>query len=206
MGTHGRLFFPKEKVFSRGLKQSAVWMNEFYDDAIRDFDQQFEQIVRYLKEKQQLQNTIIVLMSDHGINSTFARTPLIFFFPQHEHTGHFKGNVQHIDIAPTILDYLQLQTPPWMEGMSLLQAPLPPERPLIYVAEVDEGGSKPPFGNLAALGMVVCNQGYELELASGGKMIRNFTTEGKAGCSVDLNAEEAKTLLLSHLKEKGYAF
>lgn len=206
MGTHGRLFFPKEKVFSHGLEQSAVWMKEFYEDAIRDFDQQFEQIVRYLKEENQLQNTLIVLMSDHGINSTFARTPLVFFFPKQEHVGHLKGNIQHIDIAPTILDFLRLKIPSWMEGKSLLQMPMPLDRPVMYVAEVDEGVSKPPFGNLSALGMVICNRGYELTLTSGAEAIRSFTTEGEAGCRVDLSADKAKTLMVSHLREKGYRF
>ena len=38
MGTHGPMFYPSHQTYSAGEKQEAEWQDDFYDDAILDFD------------------------------------------------------------------------------------------------------------------------------------------------------------------------
>lgn len=49
MATHGRRFRPEERLFSKGKTQDRDWMVDFYDDAIRDLDRNFEEMIRRLK-------------------------------------------------------------------------------------------------------------------------------------------------------------
>jgi hypothetical protein len=99
-----------------------------YDNAIRDFDAQVERVFGYLEARSLLDNTIIVLTSDHGARwSMRPRLPLVFLFPEQDRSTRIAANVQLIDIAPTLLDFIGHGVPRWMEGKSLL-GPLPANR------------------------------------------------------------------------------
>ena len=121
MGTHGPTFAPSIQVFSKGEKQTKKWMTDFYDDSILNYDSQVQALVQYLKDHGQWNNTILILYTDHGQQwLTRNRLPLIIHFPNDQHAGATTENTQNIDIAPTLLDYLDIQIPTWMEGNSLL--------------------------------------------------------------------------------------
>ena len=53
-----------------------------------------------------------------------------------ENAGRYRKNVQLIDVAPTILDYLGAPLPYWMEGDSLLRYDELPEDRMIFIAGV----------------------------------------------------------------------
>ena len=137
MVTHGPFFLPETRFFSLAKKQASEWNVDFYDDAVRDFDNAVERVYRHLEEIDELDNTILVVTSDHGIlYDASKRIPLLIRFPGQDLTGRFVKNVQRIDVAPTILDYMGLETLPWMEGNSLLEIEtIPPDR-LIVAANI----------------------------------------------------------------------
>jgi len=108
---------------------------DLYDDEIRYFDGVFRRLFKNLKERDLLDRTIIVLTADHGeeflehghikhcrgVWDTVTRIPLIFRFPSVEGGLRIDGAVQNLDIVPTLLDYLGIQTEGLeLEGKSLL--------------------------------------------------------------------------------------
>jgi arylsulfatase A-like enzyme len=114
-----KLFFPDGET--EGEKRSAS-----YDSTIRTFDEHVEGIVERLQRTGRLDDTVVVLSSDHGRKWSFTRVPLLFFFPDGEHRASVRSNVQMLDVAPTLLDYLGLPISDWMEGRSLLEGPPDP--------------------------------------------------------------------------------
>lgn len=105
-----------------------------YDENILYSDKQFEIFLKRLSKIVDMSNTIVILSSDHGeifshgyvahngefLYEPLIKIPLIIKIPWK--TG---GDVKHtlvsqIDIAPTILDLINIPIPKWMEGRSLL--------------------------------------------------------------------------------------
>lgn len=177
MGTHGARFKPTERKYSLGkdLDNQEKWDIDFYDDAIMDFDKAVDKIVFELKEVGEFENTIIVISSDHGqAYSTIERIPLVMHFPDNKHYKITKS-AQIIDIAPTLLDYMSLKIPNWMQGDSLLDDSLE-ERFILNtgVGNVDlEEGSivketiKPPYYQFGYIGAVFCDKWYRIKLPAG---------------------------------------
>jgi arylsulfatase A-like enzyme len=105
-----------------------------YDENIRYCDSQFEDFLLKLRAANKLQNTIIIVSSDHGENfdhgllkhcgpdlyELVTHIPLIIKEP-----GQTEGHVIHdlagqIDIPATILELAGIPVPSWMEGRSLI--------------------------------------------------------------------------------------
>jgi arylsulfatase A-like enzyme len=142
MVTHGPYFYPKSDTFSSGEKESTTWMDDFVADAVVDFDNNIKQLVTYLQESGQYDNTILVIYSDHGQHwTTYRKTPMILHFPNDEYAGTLTTNTQNIDAAPTILDYMGMPKPSWMEGDSML-TDLDPTRILITANTNRQAGSE----------------------------------------------------------------
>jgi hypothetical protein len=140
LATHGPLFNPPRRTFSAGQQQTEPWMRDFYDDAILEFDAYLGRIVAALRARGRLDQTILVVYSDHGMRyETAAPVPLVIRFPGGRHRGVVRANAQGLDIAPTILDALHLPRPPWMAGSSLL-APVDPCRPIFGIRSADWRG------------------------------------------------------------------
>lgn len=216
MKTHGPMFFPQTRVFSRGRNQTEDFERDFYDDVIRDLDAAFERIIRALEEKGQLDKTILIFSSDHGKMWKMTRIPLIFRFPGGAHAGKIRTNTQNVDIAPTVLDYLGITKPEWMGGISLLRGEPPEKRPIFFAAVndlavdpkkwmLDESRLNPPFYSLGVVGMVIGDRTYLLNLVSG-----TLTTDFVRGHTCPMGEEEVMTLvesgeiLFRHLEENGY--
>ncbi|MDE2755618.1 MAG: sulfatase-like hydrolase/transferase, partial [Acidobacteriota bacterium] len=121
LGTHGPKFRPVRRVFSEGKTQDQPWMTDFYDDAILQFDTNVKKILDSLAERNLLQDTIVVITSDHGVkHATGKRVPLMFLLPAHDGRRRVSSNTQNLDIAPTLLEYLGMDRPGWMMGESLI--------------------------------------------------------------------------------------
>lgn len=216
LGTHGPTFRPKDPFFSRGREQHEPFMTDFYDDAIRDYDAYVREAVDFLKNRGLYDNTLLILTSDHGIQSYAGRTvPLIMRFPGGQLTGSRSAPSQRIDIAPTILDYLNVTAPAWMEGDSLFSPPENARRPIFATrggsAEVTETGTKavadpePPFYTLGRFSLIDCQYMYYLNLPER-QLSRRAIPEHTAPCARQslLSHEQALDIMLSHLDEKGY--
>jgi hypothetical protein len=121
VSTHGPKFYPEVRKFSEGAQQNNDWMVDFYDDAILNYDISVEDLVEYLRDIGQYDNTILVLFTDHASKwRAVQKIPLIIHFPNSINSGIITQNTQNLDIAPTILDYMNLGQPDWMRGNSLI--------------------------------------------------------------------------------------
>lgn len=177
MGTHGAKFYPQEQVFSASKDMNAQedWDEDLYDDSLLEFDHAIAKLMDELKKRNLDQNTILIIGSDHGIQyTTIDRIPLIIHFPNGKNAGEISEDTQNLDIAPTILDYLKLNIPSWMEGQSLLAKRSP--SPILGVgvsrAPKVEGGvfvrdefdTKPPFYQFDYITAVDCQKWYKFNL------------------------------------------
>jgi hypothetical protein len=134
MGTHGPKFIPVSHKFSSNKVQAATWDLDYHDDSIVDFDEMIHRVYQKLQYTGKLNNTILIVTSDHGIlYSTSKRIPLLVRFPNNNIvTTPKKVNVQRIDVAPTILEYIGTKVPTWMDGKSLLYSEaISPDRPIV---------------------------------------------------------------------------
>ena len=99
-----------------------------YYDEIHRADVHIGQVVDALREKQQLDNTILIVMSDNGapfwkakmfLTDAGLKTPFIVHWPAHirQHRD-VRELVSAVDIAPTLLQAAGLPIPKEMEGVS----------------------------------------------------------------------------------------
>lgn len=216
METHGPKFNLERPVFSAGREQKEAFETDFYDDSILELDAAFARIVRALEAADQLDNTILVLSSDHGKGWGSGRIPLVFWFPDDAHAGRIRANAQNVDVAPTILDYLGLPVPEWMEGTSLLAGEPPATRPIFLAAVnselvdtrdwvLDPARLKPPFYSLGTLGMRVGHRSYLLDLTTGQLGMEPIPGHTNPLAEDRLpTAVQARQILLEHLARQGY--
>ena len=113
-------------------------MVSLYDAGVAQADERFGLLLEELKKRKLYEDALIIFLSDHGeelydhgswahgktLYSEVLNIPLIVKLPSS--TG-LKGErrrhvAQHIDVVPTILDYLGMEKPKHLEGMSLLPA------------------------------------------------------------------------------------
>jgi arylsulfatase A-like enzyme len=176
MGTHGVKFLPTQRTFSKGkdINNQPNWDVDFYDDSIIDFDAGVGQIIDRLSAMGIYQNTILIISSDHGQNYiTNKRIPMIIHFPGDRYQQTIQSDVQILDIAPTLLAYLQVEKPVWMEGTSLLNGE-PGDRPILGVGvgknvrvedrEMVAADIKPPFYQFGFVSVVYRGNWYRLDL------------------------------------------
>lgn len=218
MDTHCCNHRPDVQVFSKGQKKiSRKNYVDFYDDIILETDLVFGQFIDELKAMGKFDNSLIVYSSDHTRGwHTNKSVPLIIKFPREEHAGNRYGAHQLIDVAPTIVDYLGLPIPEWMEGISLLHSEQDIERELYTVDsigtdntvkrnELDRlAGSGAPFFGVEVASLVACGQNYYLNINTGDFQKRPFVTQGK-GCDEPVNEDLIKSKLENHLQERGFS-
>lgn len=180
-------------------------------------DDHFRQVIETLRQRGQLDRTLVVISSDHTRGWTInGRIPLMFRFPHGRFAGRVEQNVQLADVAPTVVDYLGLEAPPWMDGASLLnRAELPANRPIVAITSSDEGISPiseflavlkddgpPNYGSTNAA-LILGSQWYELDLENGAGQsgrIPGHTRPELSGVSDDALRE----LLVAKLLDAGY--
>jgi arylsulfatase A-like enzyme len=111
---------PEVEISDRDLQHLV----DLYDDEILYFDGQFEQLVASLREDDLLDRSLLVLTSDHGeeflehghvghcrgVWDTLTRVPLFMKIPGLAGGGSSDAAVQLVDILPTVLDKLGIET------------------------------------------------------------------------------------------------
>lgn len=105
-----------------------------YDGCVKNFDDELKRILDYLEASGLTDNTIIAVFSDHGMeffehetwgqgNSAIgdfsARVPLLIADPRNPTPRTISQVVRTVDIAPTLLDLIDVPEPKCMEGVSL---------------------------------------------------------------------------------------
>lgn len=135
---HARYYFPPESVIATPyrddlnyatmskteLRKDIVPIKNRYINSVHHLDMQFGRIFSYLKDHQLLDNTIVILIGDHGEefmengfwghNSTFVdaqvRTPLVIYVPG---MSPLVSNqmTSHMDVIPTVMPLLGVTNP-----------------------------------------------------------------------------------------------
>jgi arylsulfatase A-like enzyme len=105
-----------------------------YDEFIRYCDKKFEDFIGELERRDILENTVVIISSDHGesfeheyfqhgkdeLYEQVTHIPLIIRGVKQIKGITLTDLVEQIDIPPTILDFAGIQIPMWMEGRSLV--------------------------------------------------------------------------------------
>ncbi|MCC7415498.1 MAG: sulfatase-like hydrolase/transferase [Acidobacteria bacterium] len=115
--THCCNFAPDERRFTGGPSNAV----DARDSTFLEADMHMQQLFEALRTSGRLERTVVVISSDHAsMWKAHERVPLMIRFPRAEVKGRVIANVQLADVAPTMLDYLGVQVPAWMDGISLL--------------------------------------------------------------------------------------
>ena len=116
-------------------KKQVDQLKAYYDGLISYIDKQIGYLLKELKEKGVYDNSLIILIADHGdgfmehkfISHSYKpydellRVPLIVKFPRLKWRGNvINKQVRLIDVMPMILDYMNIEFNENMDGFSLL--------------------------------------------------------------------------------------
>ncbi|BDD07896.1 heparan N-sulfatase [Fulvitalea axinellae] len=117
-------FWPKDSTISSDVAD--------YFFEIEHYDSHLKNIVEFLEEKNELENTLIIVTSDNGMPFPRAKANLYEFGAHVPLAIYWKGKIEKgrriseivslIDIAPTILEATGQKIPERMTGQSLLPA------------------------------------------------------------------------------------
>jgi len=137
----------------RAVAQDDIaYIRSLYDAGIRYTDDRVGELLSLLGSRGLLENSLIVLVSDHGeefmehgkmlhtqLYEETMRIPFALHFPDSAKfpAGTRPELVTHLDVAPTVLSYLGIGTPNEMQGRDLMpalreQAPVPVEPIVLY--------------------------------------------------------------------------
>ena len=129
----------------RNDPRSIQHINALYDGQVARVDEAFGRLWDFLKQQGLSQNTIVVLMSDHGLEmgergllatgyhpteyETISHVPMIFWGPGIK-PGRRKDVAQIIDIAPTLLSLTSTPAPASYVGRDLIEEKKPADMAL----------------------------------------------------------------------------
>jgi arylsulfatase A-like enzyme len=203
MDTHGPDFYSEQYTFSPG-DSSKKWDVSNYLDAILSFDSHVKSIYEHLDQTGKLDNTILIIYTDHGFEYTIdERIPVFIRFPHDEFSGTLQNNVQVIDIPVTLLDYLGISQPEWMTGISLLKGEPPQDRLLFATTSGDPAKIAPPFYQINILQGIACDRWYRLDVRK--KTFRfGSLSSHTAPCLSHPPHDEVYQSLLEYLERHGY--
>jgi arylsulfatase A-like enzyme len=212
LDTHCCAYRPREMKFTEepNLGKRA------HDSVVAEADAHLGRLVTALRRTGRLDRTIVVVYSDHTSRwTTKGRVPLIMRFPEGANRGRVHANVQLADVAPTVLDFMGVPIPGWMDG-----APVPSDdriprlRPIFGVSDVAKReavapylsaltSAGPPNYGAQTVTVVLGAQWFELNLADGrvdSGRIRGYADADLRGYSVD----DARALLAAQMESAGF--
>jgi len=108
-------------------------VKDFYDAEVISVDAQLRALFDALRTRGVLERCIVVVVADHGeefrehglmghhqtLFEEVIRVPLIMLLPGHDQPVELRQRVSLTDVAPTLLDLLDIPAPPQFEGHSL---------------------------------------------------------------------------------------
>lgn len=188
-----------------------------YEQGVSAFDQNMRFLINELELMGRLENTLVIVYTDHGHNNIDnIRLPLMFRFPNNEYAGEIASSTQNLDISPTILDYLGIEPPAWMAGESLLRGEPEAARPIFSFApnyrvdkndrlQLDLSKVKPPFYQFGTVTMMICQNWYKVNTTSlawqAGEVEGYLTPCGPEALP---DEAEAKQIMLDRLEKDGF--
>lgn len=215
MGTHGPKYYPTHQVFSEGTlpSEQGKYDDSFYLDSILDFDNAAQQLFNGLETRGLWDKTVLVVNSDHTQRWSIATIPLLIHFPDNEHAGKIFENTQNMDIAPTLLSYLDIPQPEWMSGQSLFET-INPDRQIFLVAIPDSSRDPKtnaivyppivaPFYQFGKATLISCDHYFTINFLK--QTFTDAQVKGYIGsCKIPPpSREEAFDIILDHLQKNG---
>lgn len=117
-------------------ERNVQWLRWLYDGEVAYLDRAFGEFIAALKERGLYEDALIIVVSDHGeqffehgqfehgksLYDVEARVPFMIRFPgmPGAHTRRIERPVSVVDLAPTVLDAMDLPIPDEFEGRSLI--------------------------------------------------------------------------------------
>ena len=211
LDTHCCQWVPDRTHFSGGPSPDI----DARDSQVRETDDNIRKLVEALQSTGRLERTIIVINSDHASQWKITeRVPLMIRFPKQAVKGRVAANVQIADVAPTLLSYLGVTVPRWMDGQSLLPGTtLFPSRRIFGVSDVKRRDgpsgrrllreSGPPNYGVSSVMMVSGNKWFDVSLRDG--EVESGLVKGHTGADTPSVPEpEARALLLERIRSAGF--
>ena len=211
LDTHCCQWVPDRTHFSGGPSPDI----DARDSQVRETDDNIRKLVEALQSTGRLERTIIVINSDHASQWKITeRVPLMIRFPKQAVKGRVATNVQIADVAPTMLSYLGVNVPTWMDGQSLLPGTtLFPSRRIFGVSDVKRRDgpsgrrllreSGPPNYGVSSVMMVSGNKWFDVSLRDG--EVESGLVKGHTGADTPSVPEpEARALLLERIRSAGF--
>jgi arylsulfatase A-like enzyme len=206
MDTHGPHFSSSKQVFSTEADEDEEWDKGRYEDSILTFDGNVKRIYNHLAETGQLDNTILVIYTDHGFKyTTWNRIPILIHFPNAAHAGTRQNNIQVIDVPATLVEYLGIPQPAWMTGASFLNIEPDRDRQIISITAGSPSKIKPPFYQIKIVQVIVCHKWYNLNVQEN-KWATGNVNGHTSKCSQDIlpSDDEIRQKILEYLEKYGY--
>jgi hypothetical protein len=210
LDTHCCDYAPDKRHFSGGPSNAV----DARDSAFLEADQHIEQLFDALAGTGRLDRTVVVISSDHASRWLVTeRVPLMIRFPHATPKGRVAANVQLADVAPTMLAYLGVEAPAWMDGASLLDPGGLTERPIFGIADLEQRAgvaglrllleSGPPNYGVSAAMMVAGRHWFQINLRDGS--MKSGEVAGHTGPDhPPISLDAARTLLTGALAEGGF--
>lgn len=161
-------------LYSRERQPEVDRLRLRYDEFILNADDTFGKFVEFLKKSGRWGNTMMVVSSDHGesfshgvyghrgeyLYQQLTHIPLLVHLPGQTKGSRIGGIASQVDIAPTVLSYLNVPTPSWMDGEPLVLNDAGKTRNSYrYSMEIERNGIRMPI----RAGAVAANDGrYKL--------------------------------------------
>jgi arylsulfatase A-like enzyme len=129
---------PWEIIRQQGEPKSEFDLEQIidlYDGCVKSFDDEVGRILNYVEASGLLENTIVVIFSDHGfeffehdtwgqgntaVGDFSARVPIIVADPRFPIPRKVNDVIRTVDIAPTLLELVGLPVPNTVEGVSVI--------------------------------------------------------------------------------------
>ena len=123
-----------KKYFPEDVRKNIDILRSRYNELILYIDSQFKDFIEKLQKKNKLDNTVIILTSDHGesfehgffthggpyLHETMTYIPLIIKEPGQSEGKIIDDLVEQVDIPASILDLADIPVPSWIEGRSFM--------------------------------------------------------------------------------------
>ena len=187
-----------EHLFSRGFTPERLYKTRTeYDEFILYIDREFGKLSDYLEDSGLLDNTWVVLTSDHGelfergirghltftLHQPVIRVPMLIFEPGRPRREDVYTPTSAIDVLPTLMHLTGQEIPVWIEGGGMppySQIPPDPEEGVFALQARRTNEGSPIYRGTVML----VKDGYKMmyyfgyeEMAEMGEMIELFDIE-----------------------------
>ncbi len=170
-----------EHVFSFGRTYDELaHTRRMYDEYALLADHEFGRIFDELESSGALENTIVVMTSDHGemfergiekhyhetLHQPVIQVPLLVFMPGHTERRDVYHPTSAADVLPTLLHLIGQPIPDWIDGRILppfTDIPVDPQRS-VYAVEAKDSEK---YGQINPVSLMIVKDGYKLTYYAG---------------------------------------